>query len=367
MSCTLEYLSGQPGELSGLYKAGLKKKIALGLGLTAATVVLGVYALAAGSYDLGPLDALRCLLGLESGANAVVVLGIRLPRIIAAIITGWALGLAGLATQTLLRNPMASPFTLGISHGAAFGAAFAIVFLGAGTTREAALRVGAMSDFFINSPYAVTLFAFMGAISATLVILLLARLKKMSPEAVVLAGVALTSLFVSGTILVQYFATETEIATVVFWTFGDVARSNWQEIGFLAVATLGITLYFSLKRWDLNALVAGAESAQGLGVRVERLRLEGMVLAALAAALATAFHGVIAFLGLLAPHISRRLVGADHRLLVPFSGLVGALLLLAADTTGRVVVGSGSLPVGVLTSFMGAPLFLYLLLKGQRP
>ena len=366
MSCTLENLTGAPGELGGLYKDAFRKKTLWGMLLALSVVLLGLAALSEGSYDLTPLGALRCLLGRETGTHSVVVLDIRLPRIVAAILTGWALGLSGLATQTLLRNPLASPFTLGISHGAAFGAAFAIVFLGAGAVTDSALRVGGAGEFFINSPYAVTFFAFLGAIAATLVILALARLRSMSPESVILAGVALSSVFVSGTILVQFFATETEIATVVFWTFGDVARSNWRELAILAVAAVGITIYFAFRRWDMNALQAGSECALGLGVKVERLRLEGMFLAALAAALATAFHGVIAFLGLLAPHICRRLVGSDHRLLVPFSGLMGAFLLLAADTIGRVMVGSGSLPVGVLTSFMGAPLFLYLLLKGRR-
>jgi iron complex transport system permease protein len=210
----------------------------------------------------------------------------------------------------------------------------------------------------------VTFFAFLGAMTATLVILLLARLKKLSPEAIILAGVALSSLFTSGTILVQYFASEVEIASVVFWTFGDVARSNWQEIGILSLTTLLVLIYFVFNRWNLNALSAGEDTARSLGVEVDRFRLWGMLLASLVAALATAFHGVIAFLGLLAPHIGRRLIGADHRFLIPYSCLIGSLLLLLADTAGRLLVGSGTLPVGVLTSFMGAPLFLYLLIKG---
>jgi iron complex transport system permease protein len=288
------------------------------------------------------------------------------PRIAAAIVAGWGLGLSGLATQSLLRNPLASPFTLGISQGAAFGAAFSIVILGAGGMRASALRTQDAASFFIHSVYAVTVFAFLGALLATVVILALARLRKMTPESIILAGVALSSLFTSGTILVQYFATDVEIATVVFWTFGDVARSSWREIGLLALITGGAILYYLFHRWNLNAMAAGEESAMALGVEVERVRLAGMFIAALVAALATAFHGVIAFLGLLAPHIGRRLVGADHRLLAPFSGLIGALLLLAADTGGRLLVGSGTLPVGVLTSFMGAPLFLYLLMRGLK-
>jgi iron complex transport system permease protein len=129
-------------------------------------------------------------------------------------------------------------------------------------------------------------------------------------------------------------------------------------------STIVATLYFTLKRWDLNALSAGEDSALALGIEVEKIRLVGMFITALVASLVTAFLGVIAFLGLLAPHIGRRLVGADHRFLIPVSCLIGSLLLLLSDTIGRTIVGSGTLPVGVLTSFMGAPLFLYLLIKG---
>lgn len=367
MKSTSATMSAAPNPgLAQRYGAGLRRRYLLLAALAGLTLLLALQAVAVGSYDLSPYKVLMILLGQGEGAQSVVVWNIRLPRIVAALVTGWGLGLSGLATQSLLRNPLASPFTLGMSHGAAFGAAFAIVFLGAGAVSTSALYSAGQGEFMFSSLYVVTLLAFAGAMSATGVILLLARLRQMSAAAVILAGVAMSSLFLSGTILVQYFATEVEIAAVVFWTFGDVARSNWREIAMLAVATALVSLYFLRRRWDLNALLAGEDTAQGLGVHVTRLRLMGMFLASLVVALATSFHGVIAFLGLLAPHISRRLVGGDHRLLVPCSGLVGSLLLLAADTLGRLLVGSGSLPVGVLTSFMGAPLFLYLLLRRDR-
>ena len=351
------------GNVIEQYKLVLRQRMLLFAGLLVLLVVLVIISIVVGSYDLSAWRVVRILLGLEEGSGRIVVWNIRMPRIMAAIVAGWGLGLSGLATQSLLRNPIASPFTLGISQGAAFGAAFSIVVLGASAMDLTAPRAPNAS-FFIGSLYSVTFFAFIGAVAATVVILVLARLRKMSPEAIILAGVALSSLFTSGTILVQYFATDVQIATVVFWTFGDVARSSWREIGLLTLVTVGAAFYFIFHRWNLNAMSAGEESARALGVDVARIRLTGMLVAALVAALATAFHGVIAFLGLLAPHICRRLVGSDYRLLVPFSGLVGALLLLTADTAGRLLVGSGTLPVGVLTSFMGAPLFLYLLMKG---
>jgi iron complex transport system permease protein len=352
--------------VSELYRASLKRKTSFFVLLLLLLLALVVYAIAVGSFDLTIRKILKTLLGMDSGPGRIVVWNIRMPRITAAIITGCGLGLSGAAMQSLLKNPLASPFTLGVSQGAAFGAAFAIVFLGAGRIHGSALRTAAATSVLLDKIYWVTFFAFLGAMTCTAVILLLARLKKLSPEAVILAGVALSSLFTSGTILVQYFASEVEIASVVFWTFGDVARSNWKEIGILTVVTLLVLIFFVFQRWNLNALSSGEDTARSLGVDVDRFRVWGMLLASLVAALATAFHGVIAFLGLLAPHIGRRLVGSDHRFLVPYSCLIGSLLLLLADIAGRLLIGSGTLPVGVLTSFMGAPLFLYLLIKGWK-
>jgi iron complex transport system permease protein len=349
-----------------LYASEMRKKVFLFACLCVLLTFLAVYAVAAGEYDLSIRSVLRTIVGLEQGPATVVVWNIRMPRIAAAIVAGWGLGISGAVIQCLLRNPLGSPFTLGISHGAAFGAAFAIVVLGAGATQYGALRTTAVTLVTIRSIYSVTFCAFLGAMITTAVILFLARIKKTAPEAVILAGVALSSLFLSGTILIQYYATEVELASVVFWSFGDVSRSSWPEIAVMTGATVIGTIYFALNAWNLNCLAAGDDVAAGLGVAVEKVRLWGMFVAALLSAFVVAFHGVIAFLGLLAPHIGRRLVGADHRMLLPHSCVVGALLLLAADTLGRILIGSGTLPVGVLTSFMGAPLFLYLLVRGQR-
>jgi iron complex transport system permease protein len=277
----------------------------------------------------------------------LVVADIRLPRIVAAIVCGWGMALSGLGIQSLLKNPLGSPATLGISQGAAFGAALSVVVMG-------------------SQLVSVTVYAFAGAMGATFIILVLARLKQLSAEAVILAGVALSSLFGSATILMQYLATETELAMVVFWTFGDVARSTWQEIRILGITVGLMSGFFICLRWDLNAMASGEETARGLGVRVERLRMLGMTAAALMAALVTAFHGVIAFVGLIAPHMARRLAGEEHGLLIPYTAVLGSLLLLTADTLGRVLAGSGSLPVGVVTSFLGAPMFLYLLVRGYK-
>jgi iron complex transport system permease protein len=357
--------AGASCSLTEVYAAAAKKRALTFIILVAVMILLALYAVSEGTYDLPLWTVVQSLLGrADTEAGGVVIWNIRLPRIVAAIVAGWGLALSGVAVQCLLRNPLGSPFTLGISHGAAFGAALAIVVFEAGSAQTGALRTNATALLTIQSVYSVTFFAFLGAMAATFAIVLLSRIRRLTPGAIILAGVALSSLFVSGTILVQYFASEVEIATIVFWTFGDVSRSSWTEIEVMTAAAAIVTLFFVHQRWNLNALASGDDVARGLGVGVERIRLWGMVMSALVAALVTAFHGVIAFLGLLAPHIARRLVGADHRVLVPFSCVMGALILLLADTIGRIVVGSGTLPVGVLTSFMGAPLFLYLLVKG---
>ncbi len=331
---------------SDFLKREQRKRLFL-LFLTTFIALLVLYAASKGAYRIELENLVYSLLGLSDGVNEVVVWKIRLPRIAASLATGWGLAIAGLYQQTLLRNPIASPTTLGISHGAAFGASAAIVFLHGGLL-------------------SVTGCAFSGAIAATVLILLFARIKRLSPEAVVLAGVALSSFFHAATVFVQYLADETRLAMAVVWTFGDVGRSNWTQIAILSLLTAAATLYGFVHRWNFNALDGGEESAKGLGVSVERLRLQGLMVAALVAALATAYHGIIAFIGLIGPHMARRFVQADHRFLLPVSGALGAALLLISDTLGRLAIGSGAFPVGVITSFLGTPLFLYLLLRGTR-
>jgi iron complex transport system permease protein len=336
-----------PGAITSAYLEHVHRKMLVLILLVGAMVLVAVIAITQGAYHIPIRDVIRALMGNADVTSGVVITNIRLPRVIAAIVCGWGLSLSGLCIQSLLKNPLGSPSTLGISQGAAFGAATAIVVFGA-------------------EMFSVTVFAFGGSMAATLVILVLSGLKRLSSEAVILAGVALSSLFVSATILIQYLATETQLAMVVFWTFGDVARSNWREIGLMTGIVFFASFYLIILRWDLNALASGKETAKGLGVNVERIRVTGMATAALVCAMATAFHGVIAFIGLIAPHMARRLAGDDHRLLIPFSSVLGALLLLTADTLGRVIIGSGALPVGVITSFLGAPMFLYLLIRGYK-
>lgn len=322
-----------------------KQYFLLGLLVLVGAIIL--ISLFTGAYHVPYKDIIMALLGMSSEKQLVLLWNIRLPRTIASLVVGAGLAVSGLVLQSILRNPLASPSTLGISQGAAFGAALSVVV-------------------FKLKYFSIATFAFFGSLIAVWIILLLGKVKRLTPESIILAGVALSSLFSAATVLIQYIANETELATIVFWSFGDVARSNWKEIGITSLVVTITLIFVFFRVWDFMAIESGEESAKGLGVSVEQLRWQSMLVVAIVSSVVTAFHGVIAFVGLVAPHVARRLFGANYVLLVPATSLLGALLLLGADAAGRAIIGSGGIPVGVITSFMGAPLFLYLLMKGSR-
>ena len=197
-----------------------------------------------------------------------------------------------------------------------------------------------------------------------MMILFLARLRGFSPESVVLAGVAFGSLFTAGSTLLQYFAEDVQIAAMVFWTFGDLGRVSWNEVAILTVVVAAALVYFQFHRWDYNALDSGEDTAKSLGVPVEKLRFRAMLAASLVSAVAVSFMGIIGFVGLIAPQMMRRVLGVDHRFLIPAAAVCAAALLLLSDTLARTLISPVVLPVGAITSFFGAPLFLFLLAKG---
>jgi iron complex transport system permease protein len=176
----------------------------------------------------------------------------------------------------------------------------------------------------------------------------------------------LGALFTAGTMFLQYFADDVQLAAMVFWTFGDVARASWTELGLLASVTGISAAYLLFRSWDYNAIDAGDETAKGLGVRVEKVRLTGMLVASLVTAVIVSFLGVIGFVGLVVPHMVRRIIGGDNRFLMPATVICGALLLLISDTVARMMLAPHVLPVSVLTAFMGAPAFIYLIVRGGR-
>lgn len=337
--------------------AGKKKWIILLLFLAA--VAIAIITLNAGASNLSIAKVVPALFGYGEGKDIMVVQNIRLPRVLSGIVAGTGLALAGCIMQNNLRNPLASPSTLGISNAAAFGANVAIIVFGSGSV----LNTG-LGQVIINNPYIVTIMALFFALIAVALILGLSLLRKFSPESIILAGVAISSLFAAGTMIIQYFADDsTQVAAVIFWTFGDLGRASWREIAIMAVIVSVSFLYFMLRRWDYNAIDGGEDIAKSLGVHTERVRLGGMFMAALISAVTVSFLGIIGFIGLVAPQITKRIIGNDKRYLIPASALVGAIILLGSDTLARTIISPQVLPVGAVTSFLGAPLFLYLLMR----
>ncbi|CDG36233.1 putative ABC transporter permease protein MJ0087 [Acetivibrio thermocellus BC1] len=337
------------------YDKYIKRKVFIIFLTIALLILFSVYAINAGSANVTVKNIITALMGSADDRINIIVWNIRLPRILAAVVAGLGLSMAGCVMQSILKNPLASPFTLGISQGATFGAALAIVVFGAGASTS--------DSVIINNPYIVVVFAFLGSMASTVVVLMLAKNFRATPETLVLSGVALSSLFSAVTMILQYFADDVRVASIVFWTFGDIGRASWSDLALMGIVVVTCAVYFMINRWNYNAMESGEESAKGLGVEVEKVRLLGMLACSFVAAVITSFVGIIGFIGLIGPHIMRRLIGSDYRFLIPASGLLGALVLLLSDTFARTIISPVILPVGAVTSFLGAPLFLYLLAR----
>lgn len=337
-----------------LFKRNRQRSIWFLAGLFVLLIGAFLLSLRAGSYNTPISQLILGVFGRSSDEKInLIVRSNRLPRICTAIIAGAGLGITGAVFQAILRNPLASSSTLGVSQGASFGAAFAIIVLHMGS-------VGGLGRL------AIPVCAFAGSIGVALVILALSRFKRISAEGIVLAGVAISSMFTGGTTLMQYFASEVELNTLVFWTFGSLSNTSWGDVGKMAIVLVFVCFYFFLHRWDYNALLSGEETAASLGINVNRLTMVNTVLCCVTASVIVSYIGLINFIGLVAPHIVRLVVGNNHVYLLPGSAMAGALLLLLGDLFARVVVSPVVLPIGAITSFLGGPLFLYLLFKGGK-
>ena len=305
--------------------------------------------LRAGSYNTPVTELIKGIFGKSADKKInLVVQNNRMPRICTAIIAGAGLGLAGCILQAILHNPLASASTLGVSQGATFGAAFAIVVMN------------------MTGSIGISIYSFLGSIAVAIVILGLSRFKQVSAEGIVLAGVAISSMLSGATTLIQYFANEIQLTSLVFWTFGDLGSTGWEDLRPMGIMVLILLVYCFAHRWDYNALLNGEETAVSLGIHVQQLTLTNMVLCCLTCSIIVSNVGLINFIGLVAPHIVRMVVGNNHVYLIPGSVLAGAALLLLGDLIARVAIMPIILPIGAITSFLGGPLFLYLLFKGGR-
>ena len=336
--------------------------------LVVAAVLLPIVlclSISVGAASVSFRDTVAILCGFEAEPRLVqIIMNIRLPQALAAIIAGAGLAISGATMQAVLRNPLASPFTLGISNAAAFGAALALV-LGAGTMMAQDHTLEGFGISICLARSSVALGAFVFAMLATCIILLLSRLRGTRSETIILVGVALGSLFSAGLMFLQYMVDEARLASIVYWTFGDTARATWTGLVVMTLGIVPITVYFLSKSWSYNAIAFGEETAMGLGVPVRRLRILTMILASLLTAILVSLLGIIGFVGLVVPHLARLAIGSDYRFLLPCALLFGALLLLLADTAARLIIAPRILPVSILMAFIGVPVFLALLL-GKR-
>jgi iron complex transport system permease protein len=345
-------------QISKTYRGFVKRKrlfLIVGLLLL---VVCVIVAAQNGPINIPFVDVVRHIFTFDMSGAGGVIWNIRMVRIIGALFAGAGLAVAGVVMQCILRNPLASPFTLGISSAAAFGASFAIIFLGAGSSMT--------STVSINNPYITTICAFLFSLLATGSILLLTKITRVSAETIILAGVAISVMFSAGLSFMQYIATDSQLGNIVAWTFGDMGKATWSWNSLIILVFLPVALYFFYKRWDYNALNAGEDTAKGLGVNTERERIVGMILSSVLSAFIVSFFGIIAFIGLLGPHIARMIIGSDHRYLIPLSIILGGILLIIADGVGQVILYPSVVPVGIITSMLGGPLFIYLLIRRYR-
>ncbi|WP_198379707.1 iron ABC transporter permease [Roseomonas sp. KE2513] len=331
--------------------------------LLAALLLAGSAALLAdlvvGSGTLSPQEVMEGLLspGTADPTVRVVLWELRMPITFTAALAGIALALAGTLMQTVLNNPLAEPFTLGISSAAGFGAAMAIVF--------GSSVLGAAADW-IPAELFISANAFLFALATVVLVTLLARRTGMGVETVTLLGIAVHFAFSALLAVAQYMADVNQLQSLVFWLLGSLLKATWTKVAINA-AILALVLPLLLARaWALTALRGFGDGAVVLGIRVERLRFMMLVAAALLAASATATIGVVGFVGLVAPHMARMLVGEDQRFSLVVTAACGLLVLTLASLASKLILPGAVLPIGMITSLLGLPVFLAQILHSRR-
>ncbi|EGQ7682407.1 iron ABC transporter permease [Vibrio parahaemolyticus] len=318
--------------------------------------------IAIASITVGPMnisftDSLRGLIGAHSELAPhiqLVINEIRLPRTILCMFIGAILAICGVVMQGLFRNPLAEPGIIGVSAGAALGGAFAIVVF---------------AEFSQNHPQlmnlaALPLFAFLGGALTTVLVYWLGTNKfGTSVTIMLLAGVAISALSGAAIGFLNFSADDQMLRDLTLWSMGSLAGANWAGIGLASVTLVVLLFWFHKKAMSLNALLLGESEARHLGVPVQKLKRQLILLSAVGVGVTVSICGAVGFIGLVIPHLGRMLAGPDHRTLLPISALLGALLLTCADMIARVLLAPAELPVGIVTALIGAPFFIYLLFQ----
>ncbi|SDQ74232.1 iron ABC transporter permease [Pseudovibrio sp. Tun.PSC04-5.I4] len=282
----------------------------------------------------------------------VIVWDYRLPIAITAVLVGVMLSIAGAQMQTILNNPLAEPFTLGVSSAASFGASLAIV-LGWSVLPNLGHLI-------------VTMNAFLFALGTCAFILLAARLKGVGSETIILFGIAIFFVFNAALAMMQYMASEDQLSRIVFWMMGSLTRASWEKIGLGAALLAVVIPICMLRSWKLTALRMGEETALSMGVDVQRLRIEMLIIISILAATAVAFVGTIGFVGLVGPHIARMIVGEDQRYFLPLSALTGGLMMSLTSILSKMITPGILYPIGIITALIGVPVFISVILSTRK-
>lgn len=333
------------------YRALIFKRQVILAGFAAALLLSLCIDLALGPASYGLDEVIQGLLWPDEvpAQLRVVLWQIRMPVALMALVVGASLSVAGMQMQTILNNPLASPYTLGISAGAGFGAALALAF--------------GVALIPLAVEYIIPLNAFAMAMLTALAIYGLSLRRGVSSETIVLLGIALVFIFNALMSLIQFFASQQAVAAVVFWTLGSLTKATWPK---LAIATGVLVLALPLlarQGWALTAMRLGDAKAESMGVKPRRIRLEVLVIVSLLASISVSFVGTIGFIGLVGPHIARMILGEDQRFLLPGAALSGALILSVGSILSKMVIPGTVIPIGIVTAIVGIPFFLYLILS----
>ncbi len=341
-------------DAQGAYSAlARRRKLILG-GLLLAVILSLLTDVALGPARYSWWEVVEAIISPSTGDlnRQVIIWEIRLPIALLALVIGAALAIAGAEMQTILNNPMASPFTLGVSAAASLGAALALVL--------------GVSLVPFAGPFLVAVNAFVFALLASAVIYLFSRLRGVTSETMVLLGIALVFLCNALLALLQYIASEQALQQVVFWTLGSLSKATWGKVGLTTLVLTATAPLFVFHVWKLTALRLGDDKARSMGIDVARLRLQVLLAISLLAAVSVAFVGTIGFVGLVGPHVARMLVGEDQRYFLPTSALAGALLLSVTSIVSKSIIPGVLIPVGIITALVGVPFFLTLILTKRR-
>lgn len=339
-----------------------RNKILIIIGLFILLILVFIISISFGAASPGINEALSCIvsrifpsLEINPGSNGTqtIIMNFRLPRVLLSLIAGAGLAASGAAMQGVLKNPLVSSYVLGVSSAAGFGAALAIVF-----------GIGVVSYF---EGYLVMLNAFIFSLLAMVIVYFISRLRGITSETVILTGLAVSYFFSAMSSLIQYLAPESEaVRGVVFWLMGSFNTATWDKLLIIFPIVMISIILMIQQSWNINVLSMGESVAVSLGVNSNQVLAIIMILGSLATAAIISFTGVIGFIGLVSPHLARMMIGCDHRFLIPCSVVLGSVLLGASDTISRLIFVPSEIPVGVVTSLVGVPFFVYMLLSKRR-